>query len=44
MRWSPKPSTVAMVGVGLAALVGRTVRHSGGRGRTTLSRRLWPAR
>jgi protease I len=43
-RWSPKPSTVAVAGVGLAALARRTARRVGARGRTTLPRRLWPAR
>jgi hypothetical protein len=43
-RWSPKPSTVAVAGVGLAALARRTARRAGARGRTTLPRRLWPAR
>jgi hypothetical protein len=32
-RWSPKPSTVAMAGVGLAALARRTAAHAGARGR-----------
>jgi protease I len=35
-RWSPKPSTVALAGVGLAALARRTARRTGARGRTTL--------
>jgi protease I len=43
-RWSPKPSTVAVAGVGLAALARRTARRAGAHGRTTLPRRrLWPA-
>ena len=44
MRWSPKPSTVAVAGAGVAALVSRAARRSEGRGRATLPRRLWPAR
>jgi protease I len=43
-RWSPKPSTVAVAGVGLAALAKRTARRAGARSRVTLPRRLWPAR
>jgi len=43
-RWSPKPSTVAVAGVGLAALARRTVRRADARRRTSLPRRLWPAR
>src|SRR4051794_38846995 len=43
-RWSPKPSTVAVAGVGLAARGGQPARRAGARGRTTLPRRLWPAR
>jgi protease I len=42
-RWSPKPSTVAVAGVGLAALARRATRPPGERGRTTVPRRLWPA-
>jgi protease I len=43
-RWSPKPSTLAVAGAGLAALASRTARRSGGRGRATLPKRLRPAR
>ena len=43
-RWSPKPSTVAVAGVGLAALARQAARRAGARGRTTLPRQLWPAR
>jgi protease I len=43
-RWSPKPSTVVVAGVGLAALVSQTARRAGAGGRTTMPRRLWPAR
>jgi len=43
-RWSPKPSTVAVAGVGLAALARQVARRAEPRGRTTLPRRLWPAR
>jgi protease I len=43
-RWSPKPSTVAVAGVGLAALVRRTAQHAGAAGPKTLPRRLRPAR
>ncbi|MFL6134832.1 MAG: hypothetical protein ACJ72A_18650, partial [Nocardioidaceae bacterium] len=43
-RWSPKPSTVAVAGTGLAALARRTAQRAGPRGRTTLPWRLWPAR
>jgi protease I len=42
-RWSPKPSTVAVAGVGLAALARRSARRAGTRGRTRRPRRLWPA-
>jgi protease I len=42
-RWSPKPSTVAVAGVGLAALARQTARRAGADGHTTLPRRLWPA-
>ena len=43
-RWSPRPSTVAVAGVGLVALARRTSRRAGARGPTTLPRRFWPAR
>ena len=43
-RWSPKPSTVALAGVGVAALARRATARSGARGRTTLPRRLRLAR
>src|SRR4051812_27138723 len=43
-RWSPKPSTVALAGVALAALAKGTAGRAGTRSRTTLPRRLWPAR
>jgi protease I len=43
-RWSPKPSTVVVAGVGLAALVSQTARRAGAGGCTTMPRRLWPAR
>jgi len=43
-RWSPKPSAVAVAGVGLAALARRTARRATERGDTTLSGRRWPAR
>ena len=43
-RWSPKPSTVALAGVGLAALARWTARRAGAPGRTSLPGRLWPAR
>jgi len=42
-RWSPKPSTVAVAGVGLAALARWTARRATAPDRTTLPRRLWPA-
>src|SRR3954462_15880836 len=35
-RWSPKPSTVAVAGVGLAALARQTAKRAGTRGRRTL--------
>jgi protease I len=43
-RWSPRPSTLALAGVGVAALARRTARRAGARGRTTFPRRLRPAR
>ena len=43
-RYSPKPSTVAVAGVGLAALARRSARRAGARRHTTLPMRLWPAR
>ena len=43
-RWSPKPSTIAVAAVGLAALARRTARRAGAPGRTTLPMRPWPAR
>jgi protease I len=43
-RWSPKLSTVALAAVGLAALARRTARRADARGRTSLPRRLRPAR
>jgi protease I len=39
-RWSPKPSTLAVAGVGLAALAQRSVRHAGANGRKNLPSRL----
>jgi protease I len=42
-RWSPKPSTVAVAAVGLAALARRVAQRASARRRTTLPRRLWPA-
>src|SRR5205085_12316189 len=42
-RWSPKPSTVAVAGIGLAALGRQAVRRAGEHGRTSLPKRLWPA-
>src|SRR4051794_19070170 len=43
-RWAPKPSTVAVAGVGLAALASRTARRAGAHDRRTVTRRLLPAR
>ena len=43
-RWSPKPSTVALAGVGLAALARWTARRADAPGRTSLPGRLWSAR
>ena len=43
-RWSPKPSTIAVAGVGLAALARRTVLRAGAPARSTVPSRLWPAR
>ena len=44
-RWSPKPSTMTVVGVGLAALERYGTRRAGAGGRTTTRpRRLWSAR
>ena len=43
-RWSPKPSTIALAGVGLAALARWTALRAGAPGPTTSPRRLWPAR
>jgi protease I len=43
-RWSPKPSTVAVAGVAVAALARRTARRAGAPGRTTLPTGLRPAR
>ena len=39
-RWSPRPSTVALAGIGLAALAKRTARRAGARRRTALPKRL----
>jgi len=44
MRWSPRPLTIAVAGLGLAALARRTVLRSGTHRRTTFPRRLRPAR
>jgi protease I len=43
-RWSPKASTVALAGIGLAALARQTTRRAGAHGRTSRPRTLWPAR
>jgi protease I len=43
-RWSPKPRTVALAGVGLAALARRSANQAGSHGRPTLPKRLRPAR
>ena len=43
-RLSPKPSTIAVAAVGLAALARRIARRAGDSGRTTLPIRPWPAR
>ncbi|WP_374970516.1 type 1 glutamine amidotransferase domain-containing protein [Terrabacter sp. BE26] len=43
-RWSPKPSTVALAGVALAAVARRSAWRAGERVHMTTPRRLWPAR